>query len=127
MKTKQSWIATWAQNATQAGRVATALDLTREEAIERRANSGLGAGARLEAIFNNDDTANEDSVGEEITSMNDAIVCDILLGNDARASLRKFVHSQRRSTVWDGHNHVECPHEVSAELLDSLRRDGGVT
>ena len=83
--------------------IAIELDEAVDEAVERRGYSGFGAGARMEIVFNGDDPDDEDIAGEEIESLEHSLVKNLPLGN--RALLHRHIYSQRKSSVWDGHNH----------------------
>jgi hypothetical protein len=99
--------------------VAIFLDITSVENIERRAYSGLGAGARLELIFNGDNPDSDDTIGEEIFSLESDMLTK--LENGSIQKLREHIHHCRTHTVWNGHNYIPQPCDQSEELLSRLR------
>lgn len=92
--------------------VAIGLDTAATEGIERRGNSGTGAGATLMATV--------DGEGEEpIESMSNKLVAALPAGSVKK--LRRFISDHRGDTVWDGRNHVPVCREYCTELLASIR------
>ena len=123
----------WCENQTHARRrkigktrsvvelsdVAEMLDRAAERNIDLRGNSGSGAGAYLEIVFNGDDPADDDSDGEAVESLGDSILAGLPTG--AAAKVRAFISRQKRGTCWNGNNHVPAPYHHSQELLDKIR------
>lgn len=104
--------------------VAVALDMADAESIERRANSGMGAGAYLEAVFDDDETGDVYTVGEEISSLDDSILNGLeAIGPGDVKTLRKFIHHARTHTVWNGNNHVTLPRKYSSVILAKKRSE----
>ena len=99
--------------------VAVMLDSCADEATERCGYSGTGAGARLEVVFNDDDPDDEEVDGEEIDSLDSPLLTSLPLGDPV--VLRQFISSQRRSTVWNGQNHIARCVEHSTGLLARIR------
>lgn len=101
--------------------VARFLDLAEEQAIERRGNSGSGAGAYVEALFDNDDPRDADSPGMEIDSLDQCSQLPVLRpGRKTSRTLRIFINKQKRDSVWDGHNYTPCPYSNTLKLLERI-------
>jgi len=102
--------------------VAIGLDTAEAEAVERRGCSGTGSGAHLLALIATDEKLSEltDDDEEEITSLNHPLVRELPVG-DVR-QLRQHISEQRRSQVWDGHNHVSIPPDHGNMLLAQIRQ-----
>ena len=116
---REQFIVSHAQPLTTLADVAIALDLCADETTERRGNSGIGAGCRVEVVFDNEDPASEETPGEEITSLNSPVVARLPLGEGRR--LRQFIHGQRRASVWNGSNHTTACSVNSEQLLARIR------
>jgi len=103
--------------------VAIFLDNAEDEAVEHRGNSGSGAGAHMEVLFNGDDPDDEGSCGETIESIADAQKIDpsLVFGPSATRALRKHINGQARSSVWDGNNHIRCCTDHSYSALAMIR------
>ena len=99
--------------------VAIALDQSRHEAMERRGRSGIGAGARLEATFGADSPEDDDSDGEEITSIDDVVVRDLPVG--AVGKLRHALSQARREQAWNGNNFIASPTQDMEDLMARIR------
>jgi hypothetical protein len=107
-------------NISSLAEIAIALDRTRDEGIERRGYSGTGGGAVLEVVFDSADPASQDTVGEEIATLEHLVLHGIPLGS--AKLLRQFISQQSRDTVWTGQNHIPATCDQSRRLLASMRK-----
>jgi hypothetical protein len=99
--------------------VAMMLDRAEECNIDNHGGSGIGAGAYLEATFGSDDPDKNATDGEAVETVDDPVFAGLPLGS-ARAC-RKFIADQKRSSCWDGNNHVPAPYSHTEAVLARIR------
>ena len=106
------------------GTFAIALDSACTEAIRRRGNSGLGAGAYVEMVFNDDDPEDKETVGKTVETLSHPLISVLpLVGQGSSIqSLRQAIGSAKRRTVWDGHNHVPQSYVYAATILEAAHK-----
>jgi len=99
--------------------LAVALDMADNESRERKAYSGMGAGAKAEIVFSGD-ILSPMAEAEEFSSLQSRAVQQVPLGTDAIRRLRKFISMNRNELSWDGHNWCLKPVFNSKKLLKAL-------
>lgn len=99
--------------------LAMVFDTAADENTENRGHNGRGAGAYVEAVFNDEDPDDENTAGERVEDISDPVFDGLPLGS--LTMLRKFITAQKASTVWNGHNHVQAHCHHSERVMNRVR------
>lgn len=114
-RVRRGHVEQWREIETLA-HVAVALDEAMAAGIEKHGNSGLGAGAFLEALASDPEDNPEDFDGVAVHYLADPLFAHLPVGD--LMEVRRFVARQSHQRVWDGNNRVEPPCPNSRELLE---------